>query len=321
MQTHYKKCRAKLQRKYYILYRLPLNFPFDPYITMIEHKGINIMTYNIVADSSCDLNADLTSDKITIVPLSIFIDEEELVDDSSLNVKILLDKMKASPNTPRTNCPSPGAYYDAYKREGPVFVVTLSSKLSGSYNSAMTAKSMFQHDNPEKFIHVFDSKSAASGETLIYLKLLECESLNMAPEEVVTTVEDYIASMQTLFVLESLDVLIKNGRINKLSGLIATKLSIKPIMRSDKDGHIKACEKTRGLSKALKKLVDHIETNKSVTSFGDRILTVAHVNNPERGEKIKAEIESRYNFKEVILVPTHGLSSTYANDGGIILSY
>jgi DegV family protein with EDD domain len=279
------------------------------------------MAYNIVADSSCDLTPDLLTDNITLVPLSIFIDEEELVDDSTLEIKNLISKMKASHNTPRTNCPSPGAYYDAYKKEGPVFVITLSSKLSGSYNSAMTAKVMFEQDNPDRFVHVFDSKSASSAETLIYLKLLECESLNMTPEKVVTTVEVYIASMQTLFVLESLDVLIKNGRINKFSGLIATKLAIKPIMRADNDGNIKAVEKTRGLNKALSKLIDHVGINKKVQSFSDRILAVSHCNNLERGESIKALIESRYNFKQVIVIPTHGLSSTYANDGGIIVAY
>lgn len=280
------------------------------------------MNYKIVADSSCDLNKEL-EDKlnVSLVPFKIDVDEMQFVDDINLNVNELIHAMKNSPNPVRTSCPSPGDFVEEYRKAGVdnIFVVTISSPLSGTYNSALLAKEMFKEEEPNKFIHVFDSKSASIGETLVAMKIHELIEKKLSNLEIIEKVEKYIKEKRTYFILESLDNLIKNGRISKTKGLIANVLNLKPVMGSDEDGNIKLVENARGTKKAFRRLVEIIgETGER---FEERILAISHANALERAEELKKEIQSRYNFKDIILVKQAGLSTAYANDGGIILVF
>ena len=277
------------------------------------------MKYNIVADSSCDLNKEL-QDKlnVSLVPFKIDVEDNTFLDDENLDTMELINAMKASPNPIRTSCPSPGDFVAEYRDADTVFVVTISSKLSGTYNSALLAKEMVNEEFPHKFIHVFDSKSASVGESLTAIKIKELIDENLSNLEIVEKVEKYIKEMKTYFILESLDNLIKNGRISKTKGLIANVLNLKPIMGSN-DGDIELVENIRGSKRAFKRLVDII--GESGVRFEERTLAISHTNALKLGEGLKKEIEERYKFKDVILVKTAGLSSGYAYDGGIILSF
>ena len=172
---------------------------------------------------------------------------------------------------------------------------------------------------PDKFIHVFDSKSASVGETLVALKIQEFIDKGMNKEEIVENVDSYINSSQTYFILESLDNLIKNGRISKTKGLIANVLNLKPIMGSDHQGNIELVENVRGSKRVFKRLVELI--GESNEKFDNRVLGISHVNAEDKALELKAEIEELYNFKDVIVLDTAGLSTAYANDGGIILVF
>lgn len=278
------------------------------------------MSCRIVADSCCDLNDDLR-DKldVSLVAFKIDVDEEKFIDNEDIDTDKLLKFMKKSPNPVKTSCPSPGDFVKEYEKYKDIFAVTISSKLSGTYNSAVLAKQMVEEENPDKFIHVFDSKSASVGETLVSLKIQELIDEKLANIEIVEKVEKYIADMKTFFVLESLDNLIKNGRISKTKGLIANVLNLKPIMGDDGDGSIRLVENNRGNKRVFKRLVDLIgETGEKLE---DKILAIAHVNALEKAEKLKSEIEKIYKFKDIILVKTAGLATAYANDGGIILVF
>lgn len=278
------------------------------------------MSCRIVADSCCDLNDDLR-DKldISLVPFKIDVDEEKFIDNEDIDTDKLLKLMKKSPNPVKTSCPSPGDFVKEYERYKDIFAVTISSKLSGTYNSAVLAKQMVEEEDPDKFIHVFDSKSASVGETLVSIKIQELIDEKLANIEIVEKVEKYIADMKTFFVLESLDNLIKNGRISKTKGLIANVLNLKPIMGDDGDGSIRLVENNRGNKRVFKRLVDLIgETGEKLE---DKILAIAHVNALEKAEKLKSEIEKIYKFKDIILVKTAGLATAYANDGGIVLVF
>ena len=125
--------------------------------------------------------------------------------------------------------------------------------------------------------------------------------------------------MKTFFVLESLDNLIKNGRITKTKALIANVLNLKPIMGEDGEGNIRLVENVRGTKKAFKRLVEII--GETGGKLEEKILAISHTNAEERAENLKRDIQSRYNFKDVIVVKTAGLSSAYAYDGGIILAF
>lgn len=278
------------------------------------------MDYKIVADSSCDLNEELKKKlNISLVPFKIDVEDRTFIDDEDMDTMELIQAMRNSPNPIRTSCPSPGDFVKEYKKADNIFVITISSKLSGTYNAAVLAKEMIQEEHPEKFIHVFDSKSASIGETLIALKIQESIEKKLSNIEIVEEVDNYINQCTTYFILESLDNLIKNGRISRTKGLIANVLNLKPIMGSTEDGEIQLVENVRGTKRAFKRLVEII--GESGVKFEEKILAISHTNALEKAEGLKRDIESKYNFKEIILVKTAGLSSGYAYDGGVILVY
>lgn len=278
------------------------------------------MKSKIVADSSCDLNEDLKEKlNVSLVPFRIDVDEQSFTDNKDININKLIKAMKKSPNPVKTSCPSPGDFAIEYMGPEDLFVVTISSKLSGTYNSAFLAKEMIEEDDPDKFIHVFDSKSASVGETLVAMKIQELIDQKLKNFDIVEKVDKYITEMKTFFILESLDNLIKNGRISKTKGIVANLLNLKPIMGDDGDGNIKLVENNRGSKKAFKRLVQII--GETEEKFEEKVLAIAHTNALEKAEKLKNEIEKAYNFKDIVLVKTGGLSTAYANDGGIILVF
>lgn len=277
------------------------------------------MNYKIVADSSCDLNNELKEKMdIGLVPLKIDVGGKTFVDDENLDTKELLQAMKNSNEPIKTSSPSPGDFLKEYEKGDNVFVVTLSSALSSTYSNAVLAKNIAM-ETGNKFIHVFDSLSASIGETLVSLKILESIQNNLKPKEIVKKVEEYIDEMKTFFILESLDNLMKNGRISKAMGHMASLLSIKPIMGGDDDGSIKLVEKVRGSKRAFNRLVEII--GEQGDKFEDKILGIAHANALDKAEELKKAIEEKYNFKDIIIVETRGLSTAYADNGGIIVAF
>lgn len=266
------------------------------------------------------MNEDLrkTMD-IKLVPLTIHIGDKVYTDDEDLDVKELLRAMKSSETAPQTASPSPGDFMREYEEAENVFVVTLSSRLSSTHSHAMMAKKMVLEEIGNKFIHVFDSLSASVGETLVSMKILEILKSEQDPPKIVEKVSEYIKNMKTFFILESLENLIKAGRMSSLKGKIASLLSIKPIMRGTEKGEINMLESVRGSKKAFRRLVEVIGEHGE--KFEDKILGIAHCNCLEKALKFKAEVQQRYNFKDIIIVETAGISTVYANDGGLIIAF
>ncbi|KPU27732.1 fatty acid-binding protein DegV [Caloranaerobacter sp. TR13] len=278
------------------------------------------MSIKVIADSGCDLNDKLKKEReIDIVPLSIQIDDKHYKDDEQLDIKDLLNQMKNSVNVPKTASPSPMEFIKRFKEAESIFVVTLSSSLSSTYNNALMAKEMYKEQFQDKFIHVFDSLSASVAETLISLKILELAKKNYKNLEIVEKVNEYINEMKTMFILESLENLIKSGRMSKLKGRIATALNIKPILGGNKEGKIEMIDKARGSKKAFKRLIELI--GEKGEKLEEKILGIAHCNCLEKAEKFKEEVMKRYNFKDIIIVDTGGISTVYANDGGLIIAF
>lgn len=278
------------------------------------------MNMKIVADSSCDLNKELEKKlNITLVPLTLEIGNKIYKDDKNLNVRTMLTEMQKSPTPPKTACPSPDDFIKAYEGAESVFVVTLSSALSGTYNSAMLAKKMFMENVDNTFIHVFDSFSASIGETLIGLKIFELAKKSYSNIQIVEKVNEYISSMKTFFLLESLDNLMKAGRLGKVKGKIASLLNIKPVMGATDDGNIRLVESVRGYRKAFMRFVEII--GEQGEKLEEKVIGIAHCNCLERAEEFKRELLKRYKFKDIIIVETAGLSSVYANQGGIIVAF
>lgn len=278
------------------------------------------MAVKIVADSSCDLSKEMKeSMNIEIAPLVLQLDHKSYVDDENLNITNYVKAMGESENSPKTSCPSPEDYMKRYQGNESVFVVTLSNKLSGSYNSAILAKNIFLEEVGQKFIHIFDSFSASAGETLIALKISELSKKNFSDIEILERVTRYIKEMKTFFLLESLDHLAKAGRLNPIVAKLANMLSIKPIMGATEEGTIKLVEKTRGYKKAFKRFIEIIGEEGS--NLEEKVLGIAHCNALDRALSFKNEVLKKYNFKNIVIVEMGGLSSTYADDGGIVIAF
>jgi len=278
------------------------------------------MSYRIIADSCMDLPDYLKNDpNIKLVPLTLTVDEETIVDDDSFNQQEFIRKMKNSPKSPKSSCPSPDAYMEHMDYDGDIYIITMSSQLSGSYNSAQLAKKLYLEENPHKNIEVFDSRSASVGQTLIALKIRELIEKNLPFEKVVNMVNAFRDSLKTKFVLESLDNLRKNGRLSGLGAFIASALNIKPVMGATPEGNICKLDQARGMQKSLVLMAKMIEQD--VKDAHEKILGIAHCNNRERAEYFKEEVLRRVTFKDCIIVDTTGVSTLYANEGGIIAAY
>lgn len=278
------------------------------------------MEYRIIGDSCLDLlKEDRKKEYLCTIPLTIMLDDETFIDDESFNQKMFIEKVANSPNCPKSSCPTPELFMEQFDLADECYVITLSSKLSGSYNSACVAKQLYEEEHEGKKIHIFDSKSASSKQTLIYKKIEELKQKGCTFEEVVEQVEAYIADTETMFVLESLEALRKNGRLSKVKALVATALNIKPLMGADSEGNIIQLGQARGVNKALQKLIDSIGEKKQ--DIKDRRLVIAHCNCESRAKWVKEQIEKVYEFAEIMIVETAGISTLYASDGGIIVAF
>lgn len=277
------------------------------------------MEYVIVMDSCGERTEEMRKDeRVVPAPLTMQLDQYSFVDDDTFDQRDFLKKVAASPNCPKSACPSPEYYKAAFeKAQKRAYAVTLSAELSGSYNSALLAKGLALEERPEMKIHVFNSRSASIGETLITRKIQECEKAGMEFEALVEAVESYIDGQNTYFVLESLDALRKNGRLSNVKAFIASALKIKPVMASTPEGSIVQLDQARGVNKALIKMVDYIVER--VEKPEEKTLALSHCSNRARGEMVRDAILERIHVKDVILLDTGGISTLYASDGGIIV--
>lgn len=277
--------------------------------------------YKIVVDSCGELTEEMKQDgHFASVALELEVDGCRIVDDETFDQKDFLRRIKESPTGPKSSCPSPEGYMSAYEGEAEhVYVVTLSAKLSGSYNSAVLGKNLYEEEKEGdgKQIYVFNSCSASVGETLIALKIQELEEAGLSFDEVVAKTEEYIDSQHTYFVLETLETLRKAGRLTNLKAFIANTLNIKPVMGSTDEGTICQLDQTRGINKALDKMVQLMLSK--ATDMEQKVLAISHCNCPERAQLVKDKIEKLAKFKKIIIINTAGVSSMYANDGGVIM--
>ena len=278
------------------------------------------MSYKIIGDSCLDLTEEMKKDShFQMIPLTLQVDDVQVIDDETFDQKRFLELVKNSPNCPKTACPSPETFKKAYAcEEEDVYVITLTSKLSGTYNSALVGKEMYEEEYGPKNITVIDSWSASAGELRLALFIEELCKAGTPFEEVVKKVEDFKTNqMKTFFVLETLDTLRKNGRLTGLQAFFATTLNIKPVMGAE-EGTIIKLDQARGINKGLSRMCSIAV--KSVPDPENRIAVVAHCNNRERAEFVKEELLKRIPFKDVVITETAGVATVYASDGGVVLA-
>ncbi|MBO8427331.1 MAG: DegV family protein [Firmicutes bacterium] len=279
------------------------------------------MKFKIVVDSSSNLKSDYLVDKkdigFSVAPLTIRLKDEEFIDDDKLDVSDMLKKINSSSEVGHSSCPSPNDFLKYFNEDesGYTFVATITSKLSGSYNSALVAKE--SSVDPSKVL-VIDSLGTAGTIVLIVDKLVELIEKNLSFAEISKKILRFRDSLNLLFALDKFDNLVKNGRINKIVAFIANLASIKPLCYAD-NGDIKIKEKIRTFKGVLKRIVYNI--GKMCEDTKNRVCIISHTNNLVSASLLKKEIEQSYEFKEVRIMDNRGLCAFYSLDGALIVTF
>ena len=255
------------------------------------------MSYKVIVDSCGELTEEMkASGNFETASLTMEVGGVRIIDDASFDQADFLKRVAECPESPKSSCPSPEDYMEKYRCEAErVYAVTLTAELSGSYNSAVLAKNLYIEEYGEKNIHVFNSRSASIGATLIAMKVQECEETGMTFEQVVDTVERYIDGQHTYFVLENLDTLRKNGRLTGIKSLVAGALNIKPVMAATPEGTICQIGQARGIKKALAKMADQIA--EETQEAEEKILAISNCNCRERAREVERMLLAKMKVK------------------------
>lgn len=281
------------------------------------------MNVRIITDGGADLTVELIEKyNISIVPLNIHFPHSEYKTGVDLDTGKFYRLMKESKELPKTSSPTPYDFYEEFKRGyvgEPIIVITITSALSSTYDHAVIGKGLFLEEYPEAQIEVIDSRTGSAAMTLLTVHAARMSQEGASFTEIVDALYKKVKSVHTFFVLETLENVIKGGRLDRVKGAIASMLNIKLLLFADENGKIDVLEKVRGTQNAIKRLIDQVgEYSKD---FEQKILSVAHGNCEEKARKVVQQILERYPFAEVILSKIGPVIGTYSGEGAIILAY
>ena len=277
------------------------------------------MKWKVLTDSGSNIREinDLPEEILfDIIPLILHVDNEDFVDTPDLDTKMLVERVAQS-STSSSACPAPGVYAEKFAGAENVICFTISSELSGSYNSAFQGKQLAMEENPDANIHIFDTHSAGGEMDILVYKAIELIKEGKEFQEVVDGLDKYHEKTYVGYMLKSIENLVKNGRVNKVVGSLVGLLNIHVIGVRSEEGEIEMSNRARGEKRALNTFVkDLIDAG-----FNGNVLDVGHVNNPDLAEKFAAKMLEHYPDTEVRITPTSGLCSFYAERGGLIVGY
>lgn len=279
------------------------------------------MAWMIVSDSSCEireLERPAPGVQFALVPFKIRVGEREYVDLPTLNTHQMLQAMTDYNGASTTACPSPEEWAEYFLQADNVFAFTISSNLSGSYNSAMVARDMVLENHPEKKIHVLDSLSTGGEMTLAIWKANDLIARGLPFEELVKEWEIWFQQRQILFALASFDNLVKNGRVSKLVGFVAGVMNMRAVGRGSDDGKLEMLHKTRGETRMLALILEEMDHR---GYHGQVPAVISHCQNEKGAQMLKTGIEKKWPGAKAIVLPCSGLTSFYAESGGIIVGY
>lgn len=284
------------------------------------------MSYRIIADSCCDKTSEMSQwGNITFVPLTLELGDYTILDDENFDQQDYINKTLEFNGVAKTACPSPDAWATAIDcDEDDLYIITVTDKLSGTYNSALQGVELYNDEHPEskKNIHVFNSLATSGLETLIAEHIKKLADSGMDFDAIVADTEDFIVNRTALyFCLESLDVLKKNGRMFAVAASVLKKLRIKMIFERTTQGNIYLAGQDIAMNRALVKMANLIAENLDGVDASDKRLIISHVCCEERAKLLADKIAASVKFGSVDILKCSGLNSTYASNGGIIVSY
>ena len=273
----------------------------------------------IITDGSCDLSHEvLNKFNINVVPLGVSFGEEHYTAGVDIDNKEFYAKMKDSKELPKTFCPSPENFCKEYQcEEDKIIVIALSSKLSGTYNSASLARDLYLSEHKEKDIRVIDSMTGSIGAGLLLIKAAKMISEGKDIDEIVEAIENLKEKISFYGTLETLENAIKGGRVNPLAGKVMNALNLKVIIRID-EGLVKPIDKARGGVNSIKKALDYVKSH--VNDEKEKTIIIAHANCPEKAHKIKSIIEEDSNFKEILIASIGPIMGTFTAEGAILVA-
>lgn len=283
------------------------------------------MSYKIVVDSCCDLTEDMKKwSDFEVVPLTLEINDYRIMDDESFDQEDFIARMRANGGMAKSACPSPDAWKKAYEGDyDEVYVLTITDKLSGTYNSALQGKTLYEEEyGDDKKIYVFNSLATSGLETIVAMHIKKIADEGKTFDEVVSFINDYIANHTGLyFCLESFDALKKNGRLFALAASVFERIRVKLICKRTAEGNIALAGQDLTSNRALTKLAGLISENVAGCDLNGKTVFVTYVCCEDKADFVAEKIRLKTPYTDVRTIKASGLNSLYASDGGIIVSY
>ena len=270
----------------------------------------------IVADSSADL-VSLETLPFASAPLKIITADREFVDSPELDAAEMVAFFDSYKGKSKTSCPNPSDWLDAFGDAEEVYCVTITSGLSGSYNSATIAKQMYESEHPGRRVCVIDSLSAGPELVLIVEKLEELIENDLSFEEICEKIAAYQQQTGLLFMLESLKNFAANGRVSPAIAKITGVLGIRIVGKASDQGTLEPTDKCRGQAKSLKAIASHLQE----MGLSRGKLRIAHCMNPDAAEALKELVLSALPQVDIRIHQTRGLCSYYAEKGGLLVGF
>ncbi len=272
------------------------------------------MKRKIVADSSCDI-WELNGVDFAVAPMTISTDNKQYVDNQELDVRLMSDDLAKYKGVSHTACPSVGSWLDCYEGFDEIFVITLTGAMSGTYNSAMTAKGIYEEENENVKVHVFDSLSTGPEMRLLIEKLKEMIEEDLTFEEIVEKGQDYLNHTRLFFALKSLHNFAMNGRVSKAVASAIGVLNISIFATASEEGTIQQISKCRGEKKVVKSMIEHLEN----AGYHGGKVRISHADNLKLAHNVRDKILELYPHADIIVYPMGGLCTYYAEIGGLLV--
>ena len=272
------------------------------------------MKRKIVADSSCDI-WELNGVDFAVAPMTISTDNKHYVDNQELDVHLMPEELAKYKGVSHTACPSVGSWLDCYEGFDEIFVITLTGAMSGTYNSAMTAKGIYEEENENVKVHVFDSLSTGPEMRLLIEKLKEMIEEDLTFEEIVEKGQDYLNHTRLFFALKSLHNFAMNGRVSKAVASAIGVLNISIFATASEEGTIQQISKCRGEKKVVKSMIEHLEN----AGYHGGKVRISHADNLKLAHNVRDKILELYPHADIIVYPMGGLCTYYAEIGGLLV--
>ena len=270
----------------------------------------------IVSDSACDIFS-LGGVDFASAPMKIITKERQFTDDAALDVSEMVDYLAKYKGKSKSSCPNTNDWLEAFGDADEVFCVTITSGLSGSYNSANAAKRIYEEENPGRRVFVIDTLSAGPEITLTVRKLGELISEGLAFDEIAERIGEYLKKTGLVFMLKSLRNFANNGRVSPIVAKIIGFVVIAIVGKASDAGTLETRHKCRGEARSLETLVSEM---RSEGYCGGRV-SIGHCRNPEGAEKLSALIRQGFSDAEIEIHALRGLCSFYAEIGGILVGF